>query len=47
MEQEVELFIPVSNVTFIKFMGRELVKWKRMQKAQTGAKRNHAIDFDF
>ena len=34
MEQEVESLVPVSNDYFIKFMGRGLVKGKRMQKAK-------------
>ena len=42
----IEPLVSVSNA-FIKFMGRELVKWKRMQKAKMVAINKNTVDFDF
>ena len=41
MEQEIESLVP----TFIKLMGREFVKWKRMQKAKKVALKCHRFRF--
>ena len=37
MEQEVESLVPPSSGYFYQVYGRDLVKWKRMQKAKIAA----------